>query len=88
MDKRNKVIQREKNKVGLRGRINAFCAHCIYDPDAGTGTWREQVEICTSYDCPLYEVRPRKTGGKANLSTQLGENSEISSSDMREEIAP
>jgi len=82
MDMRDKVIQREKSKVGLRGRINAFCAHCIYDPIAGNGTWREQIEKCTSYDCPLYEVRPHKRGGKAQISDQLDENSEISIQDM------
>jgi len=55
---RNKVINREKAKPGLRGKINANCAYCIYDPFGSKGTWRQQVEECTSYDCPLYEVRP------------------------------
>lgn len=38
--------------------INRFCRECIYDPHGGSGTWRQQVEACTSYKCPLYEVRP------------------------------
>ena len=35
------------------------CKECIYDPDGGNGKWKEQVEACTSYKCPLYELRPR-----------------------------
>lgn len=39
--------------------IEAMCKHCLYDPQAkGAGTWRKQIEDCTSYDCPLYEWRP------------------------------
>jgi len=76
VDRREKVINREMSRPGLRGKINAFCAHCIYDPEAGTGAWREQVEICTSYKCPLYSVRPRKTPEKAGFTPQLDEFSE------------
>ena len=44
--------------ASLRGCINRFCRECIYDQAGGTGTWRQQVEACTSYKCPLYQVRP------------------------------
>ena len=44
--------------VSLRGAINAKCKDCIYDPLSGLGAWREQVEGCTSYNCPLYPYRP------------------------------
>ena len=44
--------------MSLRAAINAKCKECIYDPIAGRGTWRQQVEACTSYRCPLYPVRP------------------------------
>lgn len=44
--------------ASLRKCINAFCKQCIYDKDGGEGTWRQQVEACTSYTCPLFEVRP------------------------------
>lgn len=44
--------------TSLRGAINAKCKECIYDPMGGAGTWREQVEACTSRTCPLYPVRP------------------------------
>jgi hypothetical protein len=42
----------------LRGAINAFCKHCIYDP-VQEGNWRQQVTACTSKKCPLYPVRPK-----------------------------
>ena len=41
----------------LRSAINSMCKDCIYDP-YDKGTWRQQVEACTSYNCPLYDVRP------------------------------
>lgn len=88
MDFRQKVIDREMSKPGLRGRINAFCASCIYDPASGTGGWLQQVTICTSYKCPLYDVRPQTTadtpenqGGKAIKTTQLDDFSEKSSTE-------
>jgi hypothetical protein len=42
--------------------INAFCKGCIYDPDSGLGTWRQQVELCASNICPLHPYRPRSRG--------------------------
>lgn len=56
MDNQQKVITRLVQRTGLRARIDAKCCECIYDPLA-VGTWRKQVEVCTSYNCPLYEVR-------------------------------
>lgn len=44
--------------MSLRRRIDTMCKRCIYDPNAA-GSWRQQVTICTSFDCPLYSVRPR-----------------------------
>jgi len=63
MDLAEKVIEREAKKAGFRGKINAKCCECIYDPYAA-GTWREQVEKCSSLACPLYEIRPlpKKSG--------------------------
>ena len=43
--------------------INAFCKECIYDKEGGVGTWRQQVEACTSTNCPLYDFRPVPRGG-------------------------
>jgi hypothetical protein len=41
----------------LRSAINSMCKDCIYAP-YDKGTWRQQVEECTSYNCSLYDVRP------------------------------
>jgi hypothetical protein len=46
-------------QISPRKAIANFCKHCIYDPGNGGGTWRQQVEACTSYDCPLFEFRPK-----------------------------
>ena len=48
----------------LRAAIDAKCRDCIYDAHGGSGTWREQVEACSSANCPLHPLRPisaRKT---------------------------
>lgn len=37
--------------------IDEKCKECIYDPSEA-GSWRKQIENCTSYTCPLYEYRP------------------------------
>lgn len=61
-----------QSRLSLRAAINAKCKECIYDPISGFGTWRQQVEACTSPTCPLYPVRPTSntsstasTGGHA-----------------------
>ena len=39
--------------------IRAFCSSCIYDAGShGNGSELQQIENCTSNDCPLYEYRP------------------------------
>ena len=53
----------QTKKPGLRTAINEKCKECIYDPDRGIGTWRQQVTACTSRSCPLYPVRPVYRGG-------------------------
>jgi hypothetical protein len=45
-------------RPSMRRAINAKCKECIYDRVAD-GTWREQVESCTSQDCALWILRPR-----------------------------
>lgn len=47
-----------KKKMTRQKAINEFCKYCIYDPQPGNGTWRQQVEECTSKQCPLFEHRP------------------------------
>lgn len=64
----------QEAEVSLRAAINAKCKDCIYDPKSGFGTWRQQVEGCTSVRCPLYPVRPlsdkRDRQGTANLAAE------------------
>ena len=55
---KTKLIETLLRKSGLRARIDANCAACVYD-ELFLGTWRQQVEGCTVTDCPLYEVRPK-----------------------------
>ena len=38
--------------------IRAKCIECIYDNQPGNGTMLEQIEGCTSYQCPLFLLRP------------------------------
>lgn len=56
-------------KPSKRAAINAKCKDCIYDPMGG-GSWREQVEACTSPDCPLYELRPKSTARKQAVAVE------------------
>ena len=59
-DYQQELIDRLSSKPGLRGKIDAKCVECIYDP-LDVGTWRQQVARCTSYTCPLRPVRPQPT---------------------------
>lgn len=56
-------LNHKGNKPKLRDKIDAKCRSCIYDPYA-EGTWRKQIENCTSQRCPLFPVRPTSTGGQ------------------------
>ncbi len=55
---RKKLILNHAEKAGLRGKIDAKCIECIYCPFS-EGTWRKQVQDCTSTECPLWSVRPK-----------------------------
>ena len=57
-------------RPSLRSAIDAMCKSCIYDPGNGNGAWREQVQGCSSSNCPLHPVRPssvkaKKSGNEA-----------------------
>ncbi len=52
------LIQREVSKPGMRGKVNAKCIDCIYDPLL-PGSWRGQVDKCQDNTCPLWSIRPR-----------------------------
>jgi hypothetical protein len=62
MSRREELIAKQGSKAGLRGKINAKCIECIFDPQGGGGSWRQQVAACTSKTCPLYEVRAKSEG--------------------------
>ncbi len=62
-DRRQMLIDKQAGKTGLRGKLNAKCIECIYDPYQ-PGSWRKQVELCTCLACPLYPVRPVTTGSE------------------------
>ncbi len=50
-----------------RKAIIEMCKGCIFDPYT-PGTWRVQIEDCSSRNCPLYDLRPvsRATTNKRN----------------------
>lgn len=65
IDKKALLVAKLMKKKGRAAAVNAKCCECIYDPEAaGTGSWRKQVEDCTSFTCPLFDYRPVTTGGK------------------------
>lgn len=45
----------------LAAAVRKKCIDCIHD-DQAAGTWLDQVILCTSYECPLWPVRPVKDG--------------------------
>ncbi len=57
---RANLIHQKVRKAGLRGKIDAKCIECLYDPYQ-SGTWVKQVAECTSLTCPLYTVRKRSS---------------------------
>ena len=46
--------------MSLRKCINEKCRDCIYDSIV-SGTWRQQVTLCSVKSCALYDVRPKST---------------------------
>ena len=69
-------------RPSLRAAIDAMCRSCIYDPGTGNGTWREQVQACSSGNCPLHAVRPmtvksekRDTEARQAASAMFGPSS-------------
>jgi len=41
----------------LRKMVDAKCRDCTWD-SAAKGTWRQQVTLCSAYDCQLWSRRP------------------------------
>ena len=61
-ERRQELIKLHVSKPGWRGKVNAMCIDCTYDPKSGEGTWRQQVEKCAIESCPLYSIRPKSRG--------------------------
>ena len=55
--------------MSLRKAINEKCKDCIYDPLC-PGTWRKQVEECTSPDCALWPHRPKTNPKRRGYGTE------------------
>ncbi|KHF24516.1 hypothetical protein JV46_25490 [Solemya velum gill symbiont] len=77
---RSELISKWVKKDGFRGRINAFCISCIYDPYSD-GSWRKQVEKCTSINCPLFDVRPLPGISTSTEVSSLSTGSEMAQID-------
>lgn len=56
------------SRLSLRSAVNAKCKSCIHDPGNGNGGWREQVEACSSANCPLHPVRPMPVTARKTLT--------------------
>jgi len=52
------ALKEANTRPSMRKAINDKCKDCIWDPLSGLGNWRQQVQGCTSVDCPLYPLRP------------------------------
>lgn len=44
--------------MSLRSAVNSKCKECLYN-SGERGGWRQQIEACTAYPCPLFDVRPK-----------------------------
>ena len=67
------LINKQKNKPGLQGKINAKCIDCIVDT-AEQGGWADQVEACKHTDCSLWPVRPLSSKTKQKLKQERIDN--------------
>ena len=57
-------------KINTRKQaIDEKCKDCNYD-SLDKGTWKEQVESCTSTDCSLYTFRPLTAGTTKKLKDE------------------
>lgn len=65
--------------MSLRKSINNKCRECIYCPNSGGGSWRQQVAACTSKNCPLFNVRPMPTRsiGESIVALEFSKNGQF-----------
>ena len=65
------ALDKGKRRRSLRSAVNAMSKSCIYDPGSGNGAWREQVQACSSGNCPLHPVRPVPVKARKTLTIVL-----------------
>lgn len=73
--------------MSRKAAIEAKCKECIHDPVGGRGTWRQQVEACTSPKCPLYPYRPTSRGGRVDLGSGAQDAAIFGPSEAEQEAA-
>lgn len=56
--KANAAARKAAGVPTLRAAVTEMCKQCVYDPQCGFGTWRQQTTACHITDCPLWKVRP------------------------------
>jgi hypothetical protein len=59
-DYKKNLSAKHASKSALRGKINANCIDCTYDPN-DVGSWRRHVDNLTGYSCYLPSLRPTTT---------------------------
>ena len=64
-------------RKSLRSAIDEKCRGCVVDVLA-KGNWRQQVTLCSCYDCSLWDVRPVT---KASIPQSVLDYYEIQSGD-------
>lgn len=63
---------KKPRRLSLRAAIDRHCKNCLYDPGSrGLGSWREQIDGCTSTNCALWPVRPRSTSERIKTPVSL-----------------
>ena len=78
-------------RPSFRKCVDQHCRDCIYD-EMQPGTWRKQVQECTSLNCALFSVRPLPIAttlpvkvGSFNSGSESGRKSMIVDQIIRED---
>lgn len=72
-------------KVTRQQAIDANCKECVGGiGNHGCGTWREQVQKCTGFDCPLYPYRPTPHGEHGKRGSTAIRSAKYARSDPRD----
>ena len=68
--------QARGQRPSLRAAIDKYCKQCSYD-ETDAGTWRQQVTLCPSSECPLYRVRPLSEDSNTLLDAPRSDHQSI-----------